>query len=333
MFPIDMGSRGSCTIGGNVATNAGGNRVLRYGMARESVLGIEAVLADGTVCGTLNKMLKNNAGYDLKQLFIGSEGTLGIVTRVVFRLYPAPGESSAALAAVPDYAAAVALLQLARAMLGPTLSAFELMWPEYYASATTGMARRAPLPVTSGMVVLLDMLGVATATDDGRFQRLLERAMEQGIATDCAIAQSGRDCEAFWAIREAIGEMQQVHGRFVAFDVSVPVSDIGGFVESCRLRLRNQLPQVKSLAFGHIADGNVHVACFAPELVTIEAEISRQVYLVVRDWHGSVSAEHGIGLDKKQYLAYSRTEPEMALMRQLKRLLDPKSLLNRGRVI
>jgi FAD/FMN-containing dehydrogenase len=136
MFPLDMGSRGSCTVGGNVSTNAGGNRVLRYGMARESILGVEAVLADGTICGNLNKMLKNNAGYDVKQLFIGSEGTLGIVTRAVFRLYPAPTSACAALCAVPDYAAAVALLKLARAALGPALSAFELMWPEYYRFAT-----------------------------------------------------------------------------------------------------------------------------------------------------------------------------------------------------
>jgi len=333
MFPLDMGSRGSCTVGGNIATNAGGNRVLRYGMARENILGIEAVLSNGTICGTLNKMQKNNAGYDVKQLFIGSEGTLGIVTRAVFRLYPAPTSACAALCTVPDYAAAVALLKLARAALGPALSAFELMWPEYYRFATLEAGRRGPLALEGGLVVLLDLLGTGPAVDSQRFETLLAGALADGVVADSVIAKSGREFEQFWAIREAIGDMTQVWGSFLAFDVSIPVCDIGAFVDDCRLRLRNRLPQVRALAFGHIADSNVHFACLAPELPAVAASLTNIIYAAVRDWHGSVSAEHGIGLDKKNYLSYSRSGAELKLMRELKALLDPKALLNRGRVL
>lgn len=332
-FPIDMGSRGSCLIGGSIATNAGGNRVLRYGMTRDSVLGVEAVLADGTVVNALNKMLKNNTGYDLKQLFIGSEGTLGVVTRAVFRLYPAPVSAYAALCRVTDYDAVTALLRDARRTLGSTLSAFEVMWPDYYAYATGSAGRRTPLALEKGLYVLLDTLGTSVDADRQRFEAWLTNASETGLVQDAVMAQSSREFDELWAVREAVSELRAVFGDFVAFDVSVPVGDIGRFVEDCKCRIHEQLPDALLLTFGHVADSNVHFAYASPRGPLNEQLVDDIIYETVRDWRGSVSAEHGIGLAKKAYLGYSRSEPELALMRQLKQLLDPKSLLNPGRVL
>jgi FAD/FMN-containing dehydrogenase len=332
LFPLDIGARGSCLIGGNISTNAGGNRVLRYGMARALVLGVEAVLADGTVLTSLNKMLKNNAGYDLKQLFIGSEGTLGIVTRLVLRLFPQPRSTCTALCALPDYDAVLRLLQEAKAELGPTLSAFEMMWPAFYRSVTDAMERRPPLPHGAGGYVLLEALGTDQARDEAQFSALVERMVEQGVVADAVIAQSIRESRELWTLRDASGELDRAIGRNLPFDVSIPVGQIDAFAEDCIGRLRARWPGVRAVHFGHIADANLHINVAVDETPMPELEIEEIVYRCVRDWHGSISAEHGIGLLKKPFLDYSRSEAEIAVMRRIKQALDPAGILNPGKI-
>jgi FAD/FMN-containing dehydrogenase len=330
LFPVDIGSRGSCLIGGNVSTNAGGNRVLRYGMTRELVLGIEAVLADGTVLTSLNKMLKNNAGYDLKQLFIGSEGTLGVITRVVLRLFPKPRSVSTALCALPDYAAALAMLRRAKAHLASSLSAFEVMWPDFYGFAVERTGR-APLPTTHGIYLLIESMGSDQARDDEHFSALVEAAIEEGIVVDAVVAQSLKDSRDMWALRDASGEMAR-HFPNEGFDVSIPTGEIGAFRDECTKRLRARWDGVQSLYFGHIADSNLHIAVKVTDNPMSAEVIDDIVYGCVRDWQGSISAEHGIGLVKKAYLGYSRTPAEVDLMRRLKAALDPAGILNPGKV-
>src|SRR5579875_3129165 len=251
LFPLDIGARGSCLIGGNISTNAGGNRVLRYGMARALVLGVEAVLADGTVLSSLNKMLKNNAGYDLKQLFIGSEGTLGIVTRLVLRLFPQPRSTCTALCALPDYDAVLRLLQEAKSELGPTLSAFEMMWPDYYNSVTDGMGQRPPLPHGAGGYVLLESMGTDQERDGAQFSALIERMLEQGVVLDAVIAQSIRESRDLWTLRDASGELDRVIGPHLPFDVSIPTGQIEAFAEDCIGRLKARWPELRAVYFGH----------------------------------------------------------------------------------
>ena len=234
LFPLDIGSRGSCLIGGNISTNAGGNRVLRYGMARELVLGFEAVLADGTILTSLNKMQKNNAGYDLKQLFIGSEGTLGIVTRLVLRLFPQPVSSRIALVALPNYAAVLDLLGRARGGLGGTLSAFEVMWTEFYELATTAHGVRPPLPRGSAVYVLLENLGADPEGDAVRFDGVIEAALEAGVVEDAVIGQNIREGRELWALRDSVTEFSRTYNPAVGFDVSLPVARMQDFVTGAR---------------------------------------------------------------------------------------------------
>ncbi len=335
LYPLDLGARGSCQIGGNVATNAGGNRVIRYGMTRDLVLGLEVVLADGTVVTSLNKMLKNNAGYDLKHLFIGAEGTLGVVTRVVLRLHPQPKSVCAALCAVADYARALGLLRHAQEGLAGTLSAFEMMWPDFYQSATQKVAGvEQPLRLGYGGYVLIEALGADQAADQARFEAVLHAAMEQGIVLDAAVAQSHADTQAFWRIRDAIGELTRLLRPQAKFDVSLPIRAIGQFVEASVAALRARWPNVRTLSFGHIGDSNVHLNVRVdPPAADVEPEIERMVYDVVRRLGGSISAEHGIGLAKRPYLGHSRTPEEIRLMRALKQALDPRGILNPGKIL
>ena len=334
LMPLDLGARGSCAIGGNISTNAGGNRVLRYGMARELVLGLEVVLPDGTVMTSLNKMLKNNAGYDLRQLFIGSEGTLGIVTRAVLRLFPQPASVSAALCGVGSYAQVLALLHAARRELGAQLSAFEVMWPDYW-QVVTGMAGvRDPLAGRHAFTVLVETHGSDAAIDPERFQSWLERQAEAGLMEDAAVAQSVADAQAFWRTRDAAGEFVQVLGVHESFDIGLPVGGIDDFVLACRAALEQRLPGVVALFYGHVADGNLHIVSCLPEASPPPKDaIQEVVYDMVQRYGGTVSAEHGIGLSKKRWLPYTRSELELALMRTIKQALDPRHLLNPGKVI
>ena len=333
-IPLDLGARGSCLIGGNLGTNAGGNRVIRYGMAREMVLGLEYVLADGTLVTSLNKMIKNNAGYDLKQIFIGSEGTLGIITRVVLRMQSRPGCTIAALCGLGSYEAVVELLSAARSGLGPFLSAFEVMWPDYWREATeTVKGVRKPIEGDHAFYVLLEMQGLSETIDGPRFMSWIEEQFEAGRIEDAAVSQSLADVAMFWRTRDAAGEFPSVFGPHVAFDIGLPIARMNEFADVCRKRLSDALPGMLSVYYGHIGDGNIHiVAVQRGVLPQPSAQISRIVYETVREFGGTISAEHGIGTVKKPYLSFTRTPEELALMARLKKALDPKGLLNPGKV-
>ena len=333
-FALDLGGRGSCTIGGNLSTNAGGNRVLRYGMARELLLGIEVVLADGTVLTHLNKMLKNNTGYDLKQLFVGSEGTLGVITRAVLRLHPQPRSTCTALCALQDYDAVLRLLSHARQHLGAQLSAFEMMWPDFYERMTAGLAHLTqPLPPGHGAYVLVETQGTQPAQDPTHFEQVLADALEVGIVQDVVVAQSESDTARLWAVRDASGEFRAVFWPHVGFDVSVPTGELGRFVDDLKQRLHQRWASADTVFFGHVGDANVHIGVKVCEGEQPEAEIEDLVYAAVRDWLGSISAEHGIGTLKRAHLHCSRSAEELALMRTLKRALDPLGILNPGKVL
>jgi FAD/FMN-containing dehydrogenase len=333
-FPLDLGARGSCQIGGNVATNAGGNRVIRYGMTRDLVLGLEVVLADGTIVTSLNTLIKNNAGLDVRHVFIGSEGTLGVITRVVLRLYPAPRSTCTALVAVPTYARVVLLLRHAQAALGGTLSAFEMMWPDYYTLMTTrvpGMPQ--PLPLGSEAYVLIEALGSEPAPDLARFERMLESATEQEWVADAVIAQSAADARAFWQVRDASGEFPRLGWPSKGFDIGIPTRGLGAFVEACRAALCARWPSAQTAFFGHIGDSNLHLHVKVTDGDQPQDEINAIVYGQVREWAGTISAEHGIGTVKRPYLGHSRTPAEIAVMRTLKHALDPKGIMNPGKIL
>jgi FAD/FMN-containing dehydrogenase len=332
LFPLDIGARGSCTVGGNIATNAGGNRVLRYGMMRSLVLGLEVVLANGTVIDAMSHMLKDNAGYDLKQLFIGSEGTLGIVTRAVLRLFPLTTSVQTALCAVGDYDAALALLRLARERLGADLSAYEVMWADFYRLATTGLGRRPLVAEGHALYVLVESMGTDPARDDERLQAFFETALERHIVEDALIARSLSESGAIWAIRDSSGELQRIIGGFVPFDVSLPAPSIGRFVEDCRHRLAERWPGIAGAWFGHIADGNVHLCAATGDGSVDTHALDELVYDCLAEYGGSISAEHGIGLLKREFLGRSRTPEAIAAMRLLKHALDPHAILNPGKV-
>lgn len=331
-YPLDIGGRGTCTIGGNVSTNAGGNRVLRYGMTRDLVLGVEGVLADGTVVSSLNKMLKNNTAYDLKQLFIGSEGTLGVITRVVLKLFPKPVSTATAIVAVPSYGQVMELLRRARAGLAGTLSAFEAMWTDYYVMGAGALKRAAPVAPGYPIYVLLDALGSDPHSDQARMEALIGQALEDGVVEDAAIAQSERDAKDFWSIRDFAGEMNQIIGPTANFDVSVPTGQIAELVAACQTALGEEAPEARPVFFGHVADANLHIAVPIGEGGPSKDLVERTLYGVVRGYAGSVSAEHGIGMSRKKYLSYSRSPAEIAVMRSLRRALDPRGILNPGKV-
>lgn len=331
MFPLDIGSRGSCQIGGNLSTNAGGNRVLRYGMARDLVLGLEVVLADGTVITAMNEMMKNNAGYDLKQMFVGSEGTLGIITRAVLKLFAKPRAMAIALTAHATYADLERFLVLTRAQLGGALTAFEVMWPDFYAQGVARGKGAPPLPIGAGAYALIE---ASTSDDSAEAQlgTLLELALEQGVIDDAVLAQSLQQSQQIWAVRDSSGELIQAYTPAGNFDVSLSTSRIDEFVADCRARLESRWPGVLCYFFGHVVDGNVHlVAGNFADGNTLKLE--EAVYACVRDFGGSISAEHGIGLQKRGHLDYSRSAHEIALMRQVKAALDPHGILNPGKVL
>lgn len=334
-FALDLGARGSCAIGGNLSTNAGGNRVIRYGMTRDMVLGLQVALPDGTLVTSLNKMLKNNAGYDLKQLFIGSEGTLGVVTQIVLRLYPKPGCTMAALCGLGDFEAVLKLLGSARQRLGPLLSAFEVMWPDYWQVATKETPGvRDPIPGGHGFYVLVEAQGMDEAIDGERFQSWLESLVEDEVLDDAAVAQSLADIQAFWGTRDACAEFGQTLGPHISFDIGLPVAEMDRYARACRARLDKEFPGNRALFYGHIGDGNMHIVVAVPGANPQPAHaIEHSVYDVVRSFGGTISAEHGIGLSKKEFLPYTRSPEELALMRRIKQAIDPEGLLNPGKVV
>jgi FAD/FMN-containing dehydrogenase len=333
LFPLDIGGRGSCQIGGNVSTNAGGNRVLRFGMARDLVLGVEAVLADGTVIDALHKMIKNNSGYDVRQLFIGTEGTLGIVTAVVLRLFPKPRSVCTGMCALADYDAVLDLLQRARSGFGSQLTAFEVMWPGFYRVGTVDLERKPPLDPGSGVYVLLETMGLDAAQDPQRFEAVIGEAMQAGAVQDAVIAQSLREAGALWSVRDSTGQWREAgFWPELSFDVSVPTGEIGMLVDELEAALEQRWPGLPVLYFGHAADGNLHLAVRMSGHSIPELEIEEAVYAVVAKRRGSISAEHGIGSLKKNFLHLSRSREEIGLMRAVKRAMDPNGILNPGKI-
>jgi len=332
-FPLDLGARGSCTIGGNIATNAGGNQVLRFGMMRNLVLGLEAVLADGTVLSSMNRLIKNNAGYDLKQLFIGSEGTLGIVTRAVLRLFPAMPARTAAIVAVADFAGCVELLHSLQGRLGGALSSFEAMWASYFDCVIANVeSLRSPFDEAYPLYVLVQSEGTDHSADRDRMETVLGDLLESGTVLDAAIAQSERETGTFWQIRDGIAEITPLLQPLVAFDVSVPIRDMPAFLDAVQRALNAAFPAVTNLVFGHVGDNNLHLTVTTGQDADID-RISEIVYRETSAVGGSIAAEHGIGVARRDYLHLSRTAAEIDLMRKLKTALDPLGILNPNRVI
>lgn len=332
LFPLDLGGRGSCTIGGNVATNAGGINVIRYGMMRNLVLGLEAVLADGTVLSSMNTMLKNNAGYDLKQLFIGSEGTLGVVTRVVLRLFPAPLSSQSALVAMEDFAAVTGFFARAQRELGGNLSAYEVMWGNYYRAVTEPGEHRSPMERGYPYYVVLQAEGADVEADAARFAAMLERALESGEIVDAVLPKSESETRAVWNIREEFDAVLRPDPVFL-YDVSLPISDMDDYVAQVEAGVKARWSGCEVYTLGHIGDGNLHFFVSPFDIGATHGEADEIVYGPLAAYGGSVSAEHGIGIEKRGWLGASRTAEEVALMRSLKRTLDPKNILNPGVVV
>lgn len=332
-FGVDLGARGSCQIGGNVSTNAGGNGVLQHGMMREQVLGLEVVLADGTVLPMLRPMIKNNTGYDLKHFFIGAEGTLGVITRVLLRLRPQPKAKVTALVAMPGFDESLAVLQRMQQHFGNSVAAFELMWDSFVQTSIHWQHLQAPFAESHPFLALIDIDGKDEASLREAVEEALGEAMEAGDVLDAVIAQSQTQAKMLWKLREAPAEMNTNMHPPINFDVSLPQSEIGRFAEACQAAFDARWPGNHSIFFGHVGDGNLHVSTDGKtvngECDAVEAEL----YRLVGEFHGSVSAEHGIGLHKKPYLALSRTPQELAAMRAIKAALDPLGLMNPGKVL
>jgi FAD/FMN-containing dehydrogenase len=339
IFGVDLGSRGSCQIGGNIATNAGGNGVVQFGMMREQTLGIEAVLADGTVLSMLRPMLKNNTGYDLKQWFIGAEGTLGIITRAVLRLHPAPRAKATALVALPDYDSAVRLLRHLQLRFPGTLAAFELMWSDFFFEALDWLSVPAPFGERHAHYAhyaLVEVTGHEEQSLAAGLNQALEAVMEEGIASDAVVAQSLAQARTLWDIRGITAEFP-TRIRPINFDVSLPIGKIGEFCDRCGDALSQRWPRHRTMRFGHIGDSNLHLTTDARSIPGMTHEqaaeaVERVVYALVAQYGGSISAEHGIGLLKKPFLGASRAPAEVEAMRAIKRALDPDNLLNPGKI-
>ena len=332
LFPLSLAAEGSCQIGGNLSTNAGGVNVLRYGNAREQVLGLEVVLPDGRVWNGLRGLRKDNTGYDLKQLFLGAEGTLGIITAAVLRLHPRPTATVTAWIAVPSPAAAVELLGFLRARLGPRTSAFELISKRCLDAVLAHAPDVAPpLAAAHDWAVLAEIDDAGDqATHAERVEAALADALEKGLATDAALAHSRAQQLALWKIRETIPEAQFAN---VKHDVSVPVSRIPEYIAQAGAALERAFPGVPVFCFGHIGDGNLHYNVGDAALTRRREDVNRVVYGVVDALSGSISAEHGIGQLKREELAHHKDAIEIELMRALKATLDPRGLMNPGKVV
>jgi FAD/FMN-containing dehydrogenase len=341
LFPLSLGAEGSCLIGGNLATNAGGTQVLRYGNARDLALGLEVVTAEGEIWNGLRALRKDNTGYDLRNLYIGSEGTLGIITAATLKLFALPAAQRTAVAATSSIAQAVGLLKRARAALGAELTAFEVI-----SSVAAGLVmrhfpeQRWPLPAGAAWYVLLetsDAEGEARAA--GRFDALLSAALETGEIEDAAIAESLAQSQAFWRMRESITLAVAAEGKCAKHDISIPISRIADFIDTTDRLLQARFPGVRSATFGHLGDGNLHYnivqapGMAASEFTALQGELSRTVHDRVRDLDGSISAEQGIGGLRTADLQIYEDPVKLALLRRIKQALDPLALMNPGKVI
>lgn len=334
LFPLDLGARGSCTIGGNISTNAGGNSVIRYGMMRDQLLGVEAVLADGTIISSLNGVIKNNTGYDLKQLFVGSEGTLGIVTRAVLRLRPLPRSCNTALVAIEHFDQVSGFLRAMDSALGGTLSAFEVLWNDFYQTIVAdGSKHTPPLSSSHPFYVLLESTGGHQESDRLRFEDALEEAFESELIVNAVLAQSKQQREDLWAIRDDIEGLTRKLFPPIVFDISLGIPKMEAYVNEVRNQLKIRWPDSQMVAFGHLGDGNIHIVVTIGSLEPDQVHaVENIIYGELSRCRGIISAEHGIGLDKREYLKHSRSEIEISLMRTLKQALDPKNILNPGKI-
>lgn len=335
LFPLNFGAKGTAQIGGAISTNAGGLQVFRFGMTRNLVLGLEVVLADGTIISSMKKIIKDNSGYDLKQLFIGSEGTLGVITKAVVKLVEAPKSRNSAFVAFENYEKVIAFLKYMDSGLAGTLSGFEVIWNNTYQAMTSPPADvKPPLPYDYNYYVLLETLGSNQALDQQKLQVLLETALEKNMIMDAAMAHTESDLNWFWQIREDVHVLVSQCNNDQHFDISLPIPMIGDIAGQIRDKV-NALPEVERVyTFGHIADGNIHfIVGKSEESAALIKKINDIVYLPLQAIGGSVSAEHGIGLHKKNYLPICRTPAELQLMKSLKQMMDPKGILNPGKII
>jgi FAD/FMN-containing dehydrogenase len=328
LFPVSLAAEGSCQIGGNLSTNAGGVNVLRYGTAREQVLGLEVVLPDGRVWDGLRGLRKDNTGYDLKQLFLGAEGTLGIITAAVLRLYPKPTANATAWIAIESPAAAIELLAFLHERLGDRVSAFELLSRACVEAVLSfAPATQDPLGAAHPWYVLAE---IADSGDERALRERVEEALGEAKVIDAVIAQSVDQSRALWRIRETVPEAQFTN---VKHDISVPVSKTAQFIERAGERLAARYPNVRPYAFGHVGDGNIHYNVGPESMVAERAGVNRIVYDVVAELDGSISAEHGLGQLKREEIRAHKEPLELELMRSIKRALDPDGLMNPGKVI
>ncbi len=332
LYGVDLGARGSCTIGGNVATNAGGVQVLRYGMTRRNVLGLEAVLPDGRIVSSLVKLIKNNAGYDWTQLLIGSEGTLGVVTRVLLALQPAVPSLHTALCSVAGVPQALRVLDRLEARLPAGLLAFEAMWPDYLAAAEAHAGQAPPFAPGNALTLLVEAALPAGEAYADLFLAALAALAEEGLLEDVLVAQSSRERARFWAYREASSEFYRGLPAGLHFDISVPLAAMAEAADLLHARIAEAASGATLILFGHIADGNLHLSIHPAEGTGFEG-LAEVVFGIVQGVEGSISAEHGIGVLKRPYLGYSRSDAELALMRTLKQAIDPLGILNRGRIL
>ena len=334
LLPLNFGAKGSAQIGGAIATNAGGLRVFRYGMTRQMVLGLEAVLPDGRIVHAMKKVLKDNSGYDLKQLFIGAEGTLGVVTKVILRLVEAPKTRVSALVGVADYAQVIQLLKYLEKNLSGSLTGFELMWRNTYQTMVATLNhQQAPLPTDYPYYVFVESLGMDNQKEYERLETLIGTALEEEMIVDAVLVNSDRDLNHLWQIREDVSILASQGKYDQHFDISLPLPKIGVLIGEIQAQLE-ALPAVSHVfAFGHVADGNIHFIVGKEDNSDFTREaINEIVYAPLKAHNGSVSAEHGIGIHKKAYLHTSRSETEIEVMRSLKELFDPKGILNPGRI-
>ena len=333
IFALDLGARGSCQIGGNISTNAGGNRVIRYGVMRDLVLGLEVVLPDGQVLNLLQSMKKNNTGLDLRQLFIGTEGTLGIITRAILKLHPGVVGANTALVAFDTYADVLTFLKQAQSAFSGLVSAFEVMWPDYYQLALKTSGRADQFDACHQHYVLCDVQSSNPEEDYPRFEQLLEQAFESNIVQNAILAKSDREVEELWQLRDCVAQILTDNAPTINFDVSVGLAHIGEFAAELKACLTQHFPTLTTLFFGHIGDGNLHLVAGPVEGgLAMEHAIETEVYRITQAFSGSVSAEHGIGLHKKKWLRHSRSEAEINLMKTIKGAMDPHNLMNPGKI-
>ena len=340
LFPLSLASEGSCTIGGNLSTNAGGINVLRYGMARDLVLGIEVVLADGTIWNNLTSLRKDNRGYDLKQLFIGSEGTLGIITSAVLKLFPSPKNIETALFAIPNSEAAIELFGLARSASADLLNAYELV-------SRIGMemvlknipGAKEPMSNKYKWYVLLEFSSSSKNNMRKQMENLFEVAINKNIVLDGVIAESTQQRKDLWLLRDGLNEAQKPEGGSIKHDISIPINNVSAFINDATCSVEKFIPESRVVTFGHIGDGNIHFNISQPiksnkeDFLKKWESVNKIVFDIVNDLDGSFSAEHGIGKLKREELKFYNPEIEINLMKSIKNTFDPNNILNPGKVL